>query len=196
MKVIARIVLLLSLVGGFTHEVSAADEAFIISGRMMFTELEGGCWYLETDRGEKYQLTGSTTDIERTHSLGRMLRMKVVRADNIMSACMIGPFLRIVEIYDTVGYPSDQPYIFQKLNSRVYKTKNGCYYVKFKKQRYELSGSYVPAKFRKRGARLSGTYKVLLGKSATECGLEGVVLFEAPPANRGQKMKEIRKDPR
>ena len=44
----------------YKHAVIAfAQKEFTLKGTMKHTDIEGGCWYLETARGKKYALIGS-----------------------------------------------------------------------------------------------------------------------------------------
>lgn len=156
---------------------------FNISGRMEFAaDLEGGCWYLLGDNGEKYQLIAPQSQLDKLQVQGRVVKLRVEEANNISSICMIGKNVRVLEILDPVGYPTDLPWAEIKVTGRVYKSKAGCWYVKTKNRKYELSPQNMPKKYKKSGVKFSRTVRLMQGKAASTCGFDGLILFAPPKA--------------
>jgi hypothetical protein len=109
-KIIATAALLLGLV--FAPGVSKADDvikasakaaeaadssAYVIDGKIYKTDLEAGCYYLDS-AGAKYMLTGSDEMLNKVLRMGADVELKVVPDPDAVTACMVGPALRIVDV--------------------------------------------------------------------------------------------------
>lgn len=106
-KIIATAALLLGLF--LQPSVSSADEvtttnsakadssAYSIDGKIYKTDLEAGCYYLDS-AGTKYMLTGSDEMLNKVLRLGSDVELVVVPDPDAVTACMLGPVLRIVDV--------------------------------------------------------------------------------------------------
>ena len=96
------------LIGFFCLCIGApvfAQKEFTLQGVVGHTEIEGGCWYLETKRGQKYELVGSEEDLAKVRVVGRFVTLSVRQARMMASICMIGTIVEIREVIDTNRYP-------------------------------------------------------------------------------------------
>ena len=109
-KFIATAALLLGLI--VAPEISKADDviqvsakdsavidsaAYIIDGTIYKTDLEAGCFYLDS-AGAKYMLVGSDEMLNKVLKFGADVELKVVPDPDAVTACMLGPALRIVDV--------------------------------------------------------------------------------------------------
>lgn len=176
--ILMKKILFLTLIAAFwLIPIALKAKPFNVSGRMEYAaELEGGCWYLLNDDGQKYQLIGTQEQLQQLQVIGRVVRLRVEEA-NVASICMIGKNVRVLEILDAVGYPTDMPWAELKISGRVYKSKAGCWYVKTKNRKYELSPQNMPKKYKRSGVKFVRTVRVMQGKAASTCGFDGLILF-------------------
>lgn len=132
---------------------SFAQKEFTVKGIMQYSNIEGGCWYLEAHK-RRFELTGSDAELATVRVEGRALTL-VVKQRNMQSTCMMGTVVEIVDILDTVFHPHNPPVERFRVTGKVYKLDDGCYYVKTKSgKKYEFQGE-VPKKYRKSGAKYS-----------------------------------------
>jgi hypothetical protein len=127
------------------------------------TEIEGGCWYLQTDKGERYE-----ADFGVKHALtpGTKLRVKGYLEPWISSYCMIGPVLRIVD-YQVMssGRATDSPTADDGLSFTgvLGQAKQGCYFITTDKMdivALELRFSPAPSVLGSR-VKVSGNWSAL-----------------------------------
>lgn len=193
-----KILFLILLAAGFSTEVLA--KPFIVTGRMNYlAELEGGCWYLDAENGERYQLLGTQEQLDQVRVNGRQVRLEVEAEPRMASVCMLGQMVRIIRVMDEVGYPVDKAYVTVKTSGRVYKTMAGCWYLKTSKgKKYDLHLENIPKAKRKSGARVKDQhFRIFLDRSASECGFDGAATFIDDPKRKQQRAKEKpRADPR
>lgn len=74
-----------------------ADSSYVIDGKIYKTDLEAGCYYLDS-AGTKYMLTGTDEMLNKVLRMGADVELKVVPDPDAVTACMIGPALRIVAV--------------------------------------------------------------------------------------------------
>lgn len=74
-----------------------ADSSYVIDGKIYKTDLEAGCYYLDS-AGAKYMLTGSDEMLNKVLRMGADVELKVVPDPDAVTACMLGPALRIVDV--------------------------------------------------------------------------------------------------
>ncbi len=99
MKTIIALLILCALpLGAF------AQKEFVIAGKMMHTDLEGGCWYLNV-KDVKYELSGSPEDLAKCYVEYRPVTLRVKPGGMMGSTCMLGKRLIIVEVLDTMFHP-------------------------------------------------------------------------------------------
>lgn len=183
-----RLFLLLLMAVGVSPAV-ASDE-FTIEGVMRHTDLEGGCWYLDTD-GKKYELRAGDETIQRTREEGKYFKL-LVRKSGGASICMVGQIVDVVEVIDTVRHPVDPMIMHQRVVGKIRK-KAKCWYVRTGKGKtYELQGT-LPKRWKKVGARFDERVRVIAG-SFSKCGTNFVIVGMDKPAPRAQE--EPRRDPR
>ncbi len=176
-------------------EQKDTSKEFTVSGIMQHTELEGGCWFLQT-KTEKYELTGSPEDLAKCYVEGRPLTLRVVLRPFMASTCMIGKRIEIIAVLDTVFHARDPLVMTHRITGRVHRTKAGCWYVLTKEKfRYELQEP-IPKRYKRIGAKFDKVTKFLEGREG-KCEMNGVIVFpmdEQPPKGGGIVPK--RYDPR
>jgi hypothetical protein len=187
------------LIGLFIASPVMAQKEFVIKGTMHYTELEGGCWYLEAKK-KKYELIGSPEQMSTVRVDGRPLTLLVKQAYNMQSICMIGPMLEIIEIYDTVAHPRTPPVEKLRVTGRIGVTEDSCWFVKTKAGiRYELLEP-VPPRYKKIGARYNRISRVVPA-SEGDCDLNfaiiqvGIPILPTPKFTK-ERNYELKKDPR
>ena len=77
--------------------VAADSSAYVIDGKIYKTDLEAGCYYLDS-AGSKYMLTGTDEMLNKVLRMGADVELKVVPDPDAVTACMLGPALRIVDV--------------------------------------------------------------------------------------------------
>ena len=138
---------------------SFAQKEFTIKGIMQFTDIEGGCWYLQAHK-RRFELTGSDEQLATVRVEGRPLTL-VVKQRNMQSTCMVGAVVEIVDILDTVFHPHNPPVDRFRVTGKIYMLDDSCYYVKTKSgKKYEFQGT-LPKKYRKVGAKYSAMSMVI-----------------------------------
>lgn len=178
----------------FFGSSASAQKEFSVRGVMMHTELEGGCWYLQAGH-KKYELVGSEDQMRTVHVEGRMVALNVKQATMIQSVCMIGPMLRIIDIYDTVSHPHNPPITRMQISGRIAKTDDDCWYVRTKNgKRYELQDP-IPKRYLHKGARYN-RYSLVIPKVDGECNLDAVIIEVGKTVKPLPKAKAIYNDPR
>jgi hypothetical protein len=193
---------LILLAIGFAAKAEA--KPFLVTGRMDYlADLEGGCWILSAEDGERYQLIGTEEQMEKLRVIGRIVRLEVEEVNNMASICMTGKIVRITKVLDHVGFPIDLPYVTVKATGRIYKTKAGCWYLKTTKgQKYDLELANIPKAKRKSGTRVKNqSFRIFMDKSASECGFDGKATFVIQTAKakenvKGKAMEKRPADPR
>ncbi len=170
---------------------SFAQKEFTVKGVMQFTDIEGGCWYLEAHK-RRFELTGSDAQLATVRVEGRPLTL-VVKQRNMQSTCMVGTVVEIVDILDTVFHPHNPPVDRFKITGKIYKLEDGCYYVKTKSgKKYEFQGE-VPKKYRKVGAKYSRMSMVIPSVDGFHV-MNGVIML--PTLNEKPIIPKKKADPR
>jgi hypothetical protein len=160
--------------------VEAQAKPFLVTGRMDYlADLEGGCWILSAEDGNRYQLIGTEEQLEKIRVIGRNVKLEVEDANNVASVCMSGKAVRIIRVVDHIGFPIDLPYVTVKATGKVYKTKAGCWYLKTTKgQKYDLELENIPKAKRKNGVRVKNqSFRIFMDKKASDCGFDGKATF-------------------
>jgi len=140
-----------------------AQKEFTLQGTMLHTELEGGCWYLETKRGQKYELVGSEENLQKVRVEGRYVTLSVRQAKMMASICMLGTIVEITEVLDTNRYPRDPAIEIKRVRGIVSKTNDGFWYIKGSDgKHYEMDKHIVPSYYR-RGLRFNRRVKMISG---------------------------------
>jgi hypothetical protein len=83
------------------------DNTTLLSGSMVHTDLEGGCWYLDASDGKHYELVGDEGVITALHTEGRMVQVRVKPTKGVSSTCMVGPIVQVVEDVTPQMHPTD-----------------------------------------------------------------------------------------
>jgi hypothetical protein len=142
----------------------SAQKTFTLVGTMMHTDIEGGCWYLETKRGEKYELVGSEDDLRKVRVEGRYVTLSVRQAKMMASVCMLGTIVEILEVYDTNRYPRDPVVESKRIRGMVAKTHDGFWYIKGNDgKNYEMDKQIVPSWYRT-GLRFNRVVRMMNGR--------------------------------
>ncbi len=197
-----KILFLFLLTIGLAAQAQA--KPFLLTGRMDYlADLEGGCWFLSAEDGERYQLIGTEEQMDKLRVIGRIVKLEVEEANNMASICMSGKPVRITKVIDNIGFPIDLPYVSVKATGRIYKTKAGCWYLKTTKgQKYDLELANIPKAKRKSGTRVKNqTFRIFMDKKASDCGFDGKATFVFQKAKakhdvRSKAMEKRAADPR
>lgn len=72
------------------------SSAYIIKGRIHFLEVEGGCWVLISEKGERYELSGEV--IVSHFKDGIYAELAVHNLEEIATVCMVGKVVEVLEI--------------------------------------------------------------------------------------------------
>jgi len=70
-------------------------ETWMLEGTLRYLDLEGGCWVLEDDTGQRYQLVGLPSSLLQN---GVRLRLEVKKAERMMGKCQTGEFVRVLRV--------------------------------------------------------------------------------------------------
>lgn len=73
------------------------EELITLTGLLKFTELEGGCYYLETSEGKKYELLGIGEN-ELQENLDKTITVKGKVRQDMVSICQIGTIFEVREL--------------------------------------------------------------------------------------------------
>jgi hypothetical protein len=73
-----------------------APDAYIIKGRIQYLEVEGGCWSLLAENGERFELNGS--NIGGILKNGAFAELVVRNIEDIATICMVGKSVEVLEI--------------------------------------------------------------------------------------------------
>jgi hypothetical protein len=140
-----------------------AQKEFTLRGTMKHTELEGGCWYLETKRGQKYELIGSEENLQKVRVDGRYVTISVRQAKMMASVCMLGTMVEITDVHDTNRYPRDPAIEMKRIRGIVSKTGDGFWYIKGDDgKNYEMEKHIVPSYY-KTGLKFNRQVKMISG---------------------------------
>ena len=85
--------------GQETKTSSQSGSSFVIKGTMKFTNVEGGCWYLETEAGERFELAGE--DLQRLRVEGLMIEVEGKPLVGVSSTCQVGVPVEVQTILKT-----------------------------------------------------------------------------------------------
>jgi hypothetical protein len=176
-------------------QTAFAQKEFTIIGVMQHTDLEGGCWFIESKQ-MKYELTGTPEILQTCHVPGRMLTLRVHLAPMMASTCMLGHMVEVIEVLDTVFHAHNPPFEKKKIKGIVHMTKDSCWYVLAKnKKRYELQPP-IPKKFMHSGAKYN-RLSTVLPKSESQCDMDAVItISELDPDMKQEEARERKYDPR
>jgi hypothetical protein len=169
---------LLALLLLFFPLLTQAQE-ITLSGTMHHSELEGGCWYLQSDSGgNRYELTGDSELMKQLHFDGEHVMVRGVRAKGAASICMLGEIVRVTQRINTVRYPIDPVISNLTLVGKVYRTSSGKWYVKTTSgARYEYKD--LPSKkYRHAGMKIQQKCRVLFQGTSTPDKMNGIILSD------------------
>ena len=77
--------------------IEVDSSAYVIDGKIFKTDPEAGCYYLDS-AGTKYMLVGSDETIDQVLRLGQNVELVVVPDTETVTACRVGPVLRVVDV--------------------------------------------------------------------------------------------------
>ena len=160
-----------------------SPKEFTLVGTMHHTEIEGGCWYLETKRGQKYELVGSEENLKKVRVEGRYVTLSVRQAKMMASVCMLGTMVEITEVHDTNRYPRDPVVDTKRIRGRVARTHDGFWYIRGTDgKNYEMQPSIVPSYY-KTGLRFNRVVKMISGSEGA-LEMNGLIMEVIRPEER------------
>jgi hypothetical protein len=112
------------------RQSAEARQWLSIEATVQRTEIEGGCWYLQVDKGKRYEPDLSGSDL--TLATGMKLKVHGYLEPEISSICMIGPKIRIVNyqvIPSKIAVGSPVPIYGQTFIGILDQTADGCYFI-------------------------------------------------------------------
>lgn len=149
-----------------------------LSGTMHHSDIEGGCWYLQSDSGKPYELTGDSLLMMRLHIDGQHVVVRGVRAKGAASICMMGEIVHVTQRIDDVRYPIDPVISPIMVDGIVHRTKSGVWYVKTKSGlKFEFEDA-PDQKYRKIGTAVHRQFRILLDRKYTKENMNGVILSD------------------
>jgi len=116
---------------------AAQAQQSILIGKMVHTDIEGGCWYLDVN-GKHYELTGDTALTNQVHVDGAQVTVLTEAAKGAMSPCMIGEIVHVVEVDQVLTpealhaqdlHPVDPMIMTVDINGRIKRTADHIWYV-------------------------------------------------------------------
>lgn len=169
--------LLVVLLLFFSFRVNAQE--ITISGTMHHSELEGGCWYLQSDSVKRYELIGDSALIKQLRFEGEHVEVRATPAKGAASICMMGEIVHVSAIVETARHPFDPLISNLTLVGKVYRTESGKWYVKTTSGlRYEYKD--LPSKkYRHLGMKIQQKCRVLLEGKSTPDKMNGVILSDS-----------------
>ncbi len=123
----------------------APQKPLVLIGKIERNQIEGGCWYFESDKGDRYEPLFA--DIDPSVVSGAMLYVTGYIDEKMASTCMIGPILRITEyrvVYTPAKAMPHRPGLVS-FKGRLGQTKDGCYFIVTPKQNVALDLPICPA---------------------------------------------------
>jgi hypothetical protein len=78
------------------HASKYQSDSIVISGVMLYLELEGGCWQFMDENGETYEIVG--LNIAQLQIDGQRAEIVVREVPDVASICMVGKIVELVEI--------------------------------------------------------------------------------------------------
>jgi hypothetical protein len=149
------------------------DETTTLSGTMVHTTLEGGCWYLDASDGKHYELVGDEGVVSVLHQEGKYVQIRARPAKNMASVCMVGPIMQVVEDVTPQLHPTDLAVIKIEIIGRMKRDGKKWYVLTNRGLRYDFDG--MPArKYRKVGARYRHVDRVIVSPGRNK--VSGVIL--------------------
>jgi hypothetical protein len=173
MKLLLAVFLLFSLLQVHAQEIT-------LSGTMHRSNLEGGCWYLQSDSGGKrYELTGDSAVMMRLRFDEQHVVVRGAPAKGAASICMMGEIVRVSAIVQIARHAFDPLVSNLTLVGKVHRTSTGKWYVKTTSGlRYEYKN--LPSKkYRHLGMKIQQKCRVLLQGTSTPDKMNGVILSDS-----------------
>ncbi len=166
--------LLLSILILFSVSVHAQE--ITLSGTMHRTTLEGGCWYLKSDGGKSFELTGDTGILRQIRVDGQHVMVRGIPAKRSASICMIGEIIRVTARIDSIRAPFDPVITAILIEGKVHRTTSGVWYVKIKSGlRYEFRKP-VGKQYCHLGLKIHQKFRVLLDGRSNPDNMNGEIL--------------------
>lgn len=83
--------------------ISRTEEGkpFVLTGTMRLLDIQGGCWVLETEGGERFQLDGTPEQLQLLRREGARVSIWAVKAPDRYGSCMVGTWVRVIRIIRT-----------------------------------------------------------------------------------------------
>ncbi len=178
----------------------ALSQEITLSGTMHRSTLEGGCWYLQSSTGKRYELTGDTGLLRELRIEGQHIAIDAMPLKNAASVCMIGEIVHVLRRVDTIRQPIDLPIMTLTIDGTIHRTKSGIWYVKLppfrsREREFEFQTEPPPAA-RHIGAHLHGTFRVIVSRSVTRENMDGQILPSSTPDPRTKVTLQRKHDTR
>lgn len=172
-------------------QASDNDEVKTISGTMVHTTIEGGCWYLDATDGKHYELIGDEGLISVLRQEGKYVQVKARPAKAMASVCMVGPIMQVVEDVTPQLHPTDLAVIKMEIVGTM-KRDGKTWYVRTNRGlRYEFK-DLPPRKYRKVGRHYRHIDRVIVAPGRNK--VAGVIL--GPPVVTTKTVQKPSADPR
>jgi hypothetical protein len=175
---------------------AATAQTLTLYGTMHHTTIEGGCWYLHTDDGKRYELTGDTSVVNPLRVDSQRVGVQAEVAKGAASICMVGEIVRVIKRIGSIRHAYDPLIMPFVVDGRMHREKSGFWYVKTPDgKEYEFKVT-PEKKYLHSGARFHQKARVLFDKGYLhDKKMDGVILSDSPPQ---PKEKNIPKkyDPR
>ncbi len=96
LSILGKGLLILSLVSLACSGSRQEREPKTLVGTMHSLSIEGGCWYLQTENGKKYELIGEK--VRELKKEGLKVEVAIQSRPDLASICMVGEIVELVEI--------------------------------------------------------------------------------------------------
>ncbi|SDW29906.1 hypothetical protein SAMN05444487_102188 [Marininema mesophilum] len=102
--------LFMIVLGGILPKAAEAEKnpQWFLFGTMRYLNLEGGCWIVEGDNGERFQLIGDPAILKGLQIEGLRVTLLVESASNRYGKCMVGRYVRLIRLIHYDGGESPE----------------------------------------------------------------------------------------
>ena len=186
MKLLRYALFALLLLAGYHAQAQGnqADGTTTLSGTMVHTTVEGGCWYLDAADGKHYELIGDEGVLSVLRQEGKYVQVRARPAKNMASVCMVGPIMQVVEDVTPHLHPTDLAVIKIEIVGTM-KRDGKTWYVRTNRGlRYDFK-ELPPRKYRKVGRHYRHVDRVVVAPGRSK--VSGVILGPIVTNNTVQK---------
>jgi hypothetical protein len=97
-KIFIMVLFLAQMLAG-CRDMTKYQDSYIIEGRMLYRDIEGGCWQFIDGNNRSYEIVGENVDQIQIDRLS--VKMIVRDVENAASTCMVGKIVELIEIIQT-----------------------------------------------------------------------------------------------